>query len=127
MGSILVGEGEQQDIADKLAESTVSVLASGALGPRPFLVASPSGADYGFFVQQKSSDCLLRLFRRQKGGTRYSNNLTYIAMRRLDESQCAEECLDGWESYGLGVRGISRTVPAHSATIGSRCSMVMPA
>ena len=90
MSSILVEEGEQYDVADKLAESTTTVLSTGSLGPRPFLVASPSGTDYGFFVQQKSSDCLLRLFSRQKGFMRYSNNLTYIATRPLDGCMCAE-------------------------------------
>jgi hypothetical protein len=90
MSSILVEEGENDDVAAKLAESTVSVLSSGALGPRPFRVASSSGADYGFFVQQKSSGCLLRLFSKQKNFMRYSNNLTYIATRQLDGCQCAE-------------------------------------
>ena len=90
MSSILVEEGEKQEVADKLAESTTAVLSTGSLGPRPFLVASPSGADYGFFVEQKSSECLLRLFSRQKGFTRYRNNLTYIATRQLDGCMCAE-------------------------------------
>jgi hypothetical protein len=90
MSSILVEEGEKQEVADKLAESTTSVLLTGSLGPRPFLVASPSGADYGFFVEQKSSDCLLRLFSRQKGFTRYRNNLTYIGTRQLNGCMCAE-------------------------------------
>ena len=90
MSSILVEEGEKQDVAEKLAESTTNVLSTGSLGPRPFVVASPSGADYGFFVEQKPSDCLLRLFSRQKGFTRYRNNLTYIATRQLDGCMCAE-------------------------------------
>ncbi len=90
MSSILVEEGEKQEIAERLAESTMNVLSTGSLGPRPFVVASPSGADYGFFVEQKSSDCLLRLFSRQKGFTRYGNNLTYIATRSLTGCMCAE-------------------------------------
>ena len=90
MSSILVEEGEKQEIAERLAESTINVLSTGSLGPRPFVVASPSGADYGFFVEQKSSDCLLRLFSRQKGFTRYRNNLTYIGTRQLDGCMCAE-------------------------------------
>ena len=90
MSSILVEQGEKQEVAEKLAESTTAVLSTGSLGPRPFVVASPSGADYGFFVEQKSSDCLLRLFSRQKGFTRYRNNLTYIATRQLDGCMCAE-------------------------------------
>ena len=48
MSSILIEQGEKQDVADKLAESTTMILSAGSLGPRPFLVASPSGADYGF-------------------------------------------------------------------------------
>ena len=90
MSSILFEQGEKQEVAEKLAESTTTVLLTGSLGPRPFLVASPSGADYGFFVEQKSSDCLLRLFSRQKGFTRYKNNLTYIATRSLTGCMCAE-------------------------------------
>ena len=90
ISSILVEEGEKQEVAEKLAESTTIVLSAGSLGPRPFLVASPSGADYGFFVEQKSSDCLLRLFSRQKGFTRYRNNLTYIATHSLIGCMCTE-------------------------------------
>jgi hypothetical protein len=90
MSSILVEQGEKQEVAERLAEPTTAVLLTGSLGPRPFVVASPSGADYGFFVEQKSSDCLLRLFSRQKGFTRYRNNLTYIATRSLTGCMCAE-------------------------------------
>ena len=90
MSSILVEQGEKQEVANKLAESTTTVLLTGSLGPRPFLVASPSGADYGFFVEQNSSECLLRLFSRQKGFTRYRNNLTYIATGSLTGCMCAE-------------------------------------
>jgi len=90
MNSILVEQGEKQEVADKLAESTATVLLTGSLGPRPFLVASPSGADYGFFVEQTSSECLLRLFSRQKGFMRYRNNLTYIATGSLTGCMCAE-------------------------------------
>ncbi len=90
MSSILVEQGEKQEVADKLASSTTTVLLTRSLGPRPFLVASPSGADYGFFVEQKSSDCVLRLFSRQKGFTRYRNNLTYIATAPLTGCMCSE-------------------------------------
>ena len=90
MSSILVEQGEKQEVSDKLAESTTTVLLTVSLGPRPFVVASPSGSDYGFFVEKKSSECLLRLFSRQKGFTRYRNNLTYIATRSLTGCMCAE-------------------------------------
>ncbi len=88
--SILTEEGEKGEIANRLAVNTTVVLASGALGPRPFGVSSPSGADYSFFVERKGTDCLLRLYGRQKGFTRYTNNLTYIATRPLDGCSCAE-------------------------------------
>jgi hypothetical protein len=90
MSQILMEEGERQEAAEQLAESATARLSTGRLCPRPFVVSSRSGADYGFFVQQKSSDCLLRLFSRQKGFMRYTNNLTYIATRPLDGCQCAE-------------------------------------
>ena len=90
LNSVLLEQGETPDIARRLAVNTTTVLATGALGPRPFGVSSPSGADYSFFVQHKSTECLLRLYGRQKGFTRYSNNLTYIASRPLDGCQCAE-------------------------------------
>ena len=55
-----------------------------------FLVSSPSGADYTFLVQRKHAGCLLRLYGRQKGFVRYTNNLTYISTRALAGCNCAE-------------------------------------
>lgn len=66
--SILSEENETPDIANRLAGNTTTVLATGALGPRPFGVSSPSGADYSFFIQRKGDACLLRLYGRRKGG-----------------------------------------------------------
>lgn len=88
--SILVEEGEQPEVANRLAINTTVVLATGSLGPRPFGVSSPSGADYSFFVQHKGETCLLRLYGRRKGFMRYTNNLTYIATRALEGCACAE-------------------------------------
>ena len=88
--SILVEEGEKPEVASRLAVNTTVVLATGSLGPRPFGVSSPSGADYSLFVQLKGEDCLLRLYGRRKGFTRYTNNLTYIATRSLEGCACAE-------------------------------------
>lgn len=90
LNSILSEEGEKSDVAERLAVNTTTVLATGVLGPRPFGVSSPSGVDYSFFIQRKDSECLLRLYGRQKGFTRYTNNLTYIATRSLNGCQCAE-------------------------------------
>lgn len=88
--SILLEEGETPEVANRLAVNTTVVLATGSLGPRPFGVSSPSGADYSFFVQLKGDQCLLRLYSRRKGFTRYTNNLTYIATRSLNGCACAE-------------------------------------
>ncbi|HNA26838.1 MAG TPA: hypothetical protein PKV55_15605 [Nitrospira sp.] len=88
--SILLEEGETPEVANRLAVNTTVVLATGSLGPRPFGVSSPSGADYSFFVQLKGDQCLLRLYGRRKGFTRYTNNLTYIATRSLNGCACAE-------------------------------------
>src|SRR5579872_2080332 len=79
LSSILIGQHETPQSAGELAHRTWVILTRADLGPRPFLVASPSGTDYTFFVQQKGDRCLLRLYGRQKGFVSYTNNLTYIA------------------------------------------------
>jgi hypothetical protein len=88
--SILVDQHETPEVARELAERTRTMLEYGQLGPRPFVVASSSGADYEFFVQKKKQGCLLRLFGRTKGFTSYTNNLTYIATRPLPGCVCQE-------------------------------------
>jgi hypothetical protein len=90
LSSILVQESEKPEVAAALAARCRLALASRNLGPRPFLVSSSSGTDYTFFVQAKSSGCLLRLYGRQKGFTSYTNNLTYIATRPLPACTCTE-------------------------------------
>jgi hypothetical protein len=87
---VLEAEGETAPVAQQLAESTAMTLQTVDLGPRPFLVASSSGVDYSFFVERKSSSCVLRLYGRQKGFVSYTNNLTYIATEPLSPCQCAE-------------------------------------
>ena len=87
---ILVEQGESADAGDSLARETRRALADSALGPRPFLVAAPSGTDYIFFVQKKSEVCLLRLYGRRHGFVSYTNNLTYIATRPLASCECSE-------------------------------------
>ena len=88
--TILRGQGEPEEVAVRLALSTTASLQSWGLGPRPFMVASPSGADYSFFVQRKDDACLLRLYGRQKGFVSYTNDLTYIATEPLAPCRCAE-------------------------------------
>jgi len=89
LARIFESQGESAAVARQLAASTTSSLLSGNLGPRPFVVPSPSGVDYGLFIQQDGAVCLLRLFGRQKGLVSYTNNLTYIATQPLAPCGCA--------------------------------------
>jgi hypothetical protein len=90
LSKVLHAEGEAPDVADRLARSSTGALQSYDPGPRPFLIESPSGVDYSFFVEKKGAACLLRLYGRQKGFTSYTNNLTYIATEPLAPCRCAE-------------------------------------
>lgn len=87
---ILEAQDEKPPIAARLAESATRTLQEQDVGPRPFIVASPSGADYGFFVQAERDACLLRLYGRQKGFVSYTNNLTYIATQPLAACRCSQ-------------------------------------
>ncbi len=90
LASVLQGQGEAPEEAQRLAGSAVEALRTVELGPRPFLVAAPSGVDYSFFVERKGASCLLRLYGRQKGFVSYTNDLTYIATEPLAPCECAE-------------------------------------
>ena len=90
MAAVLSAEGETSENATALAQSATTMLRLGDLGPRPFLVAAPSGTDYSFFVEKTKSSCILRLYGRQKGFVSYTNNLTYIDSRPLPGCSCAE-------------------------------------
>lgn len=88
--TVLVAQGEKPETAGELVERTSRILERGRFGPRPFLVASPSGTDYTFFVEPKKKGCLLRLYGRQKGFVSYTNNLTYIDTKPLPGCLCSE-------------------------------------
>ena len=90
LARIFEAQGESAAVAQQLARSTTSSLATGNPGPRPFVVSSSSGVDYGLFIQMDGAACLLRLFGRQKGFVSYTNNLTYIATEPLAPCRCAE-------------------------------------
>jgi hypothetical protein len=90
MQATLAGQGETPENAASLAHRAVTILTLGDLGPRPFLVASPSGTDYSFLVEKAKSGCILRLYGRQKGFVSYTNNLTFIDSRTLTGCACAE-------------------------------------
>lgn len=90
MTSVLVAQAEPPATATRLAQDVVATLTATDIGPRPFVVASPSGTDYAFFVEHTDGACVLRLYGRQKGFVSYTNNLTYIATRPLAPCRCAE-------------------------------------
>ena len=90
LAGILLEQKEEPQVAERLASRATDMIRTGYLGPRPFMVGSPSGADYSFFVERKDNACLLRLYGRQKGFVSYTNNLTYIATRPLAPCQCSE-------------------------------------
>ncbi len=90
MTSVLVAQAEPPEVAARLAQGAVETLAATDIGPRPFVVASPSGTDYAFFVERTDGACVLRLYGRQKGFVSYTNNLTYIATQPLAPCRCAE-------------------------------------
>jgi hypothetical protein len=90
LSSVLTEQGETTEVAATLAHHAYLILTTAQLGPRPFLVAAPSGTDYSFFVQKKSERCLLRLYGRQKGFVSYTNDLTYISTRELAGCACQE-------------------------------------
>lgn len=90
LSAILTREGERPEAAGALADRTVFTLTTYDLGPRPFIIAAPSGTDYRFFVERKGADCVLTLFGRQKGFVSYTNNLTYIATEILPDCTCTD-------------------------------------
>ena len=90
MTTILISQHEDPALSGRLANDAAAALEGARRGPRPFLVASTSGADYAFFVQRDGDACLLRLYGRDKGFVSYTNNLTYIDTRPLAPCRCAE-------------------------------------
>lgn len=88
IASILSAQRETVEDAAQLAARARAALAGGALGPRPFAISAPSGTDYYLFVEPAEPTCLLRLYGRQQGFTRYTNNLTWIESRPLAGCSC---------------------------------------
>lgn len=90
LSSVLSQQGEKPESADALAAKTASTLLNYDLGPRPFVIAAPSGTDYRFFFDRKGITCVLTLYGRRKGFVSYTNNLTYIATKVVPDCTCAE-------------------------------------
>jgi hypothetical protein len=85
---MLVGQGEQPEIAEKMADDAIQALADVEMGARPFKLSAPSGYDYGFFFEREDNRCLLRLVAWQKGIVQYSDAVTYLATRPLPGCAC---------------------------------------
>lgn len=90
LSSVLSDEGETPDRSMAMASKTASALLTYELGPRPFVVAAPSGTDYRFFIDRKGMECVLTLYGRQRGFVSYTNNVTYIATKILPDCTCAD-------------------------------------
>lgn len=90
VASILIEQGEKREVAESLAQETYLMLTTEELGSGSFVVSSPSGTDYSFFIQKKRQRCLLRLSRLQKRSMSLENNLTYISTRELPGCTCQE-------------------------------------
>ncbi len=88
--TILLGQGENEVDANELARRAANPDTLRANGPRPFFLRSPSGADYGLFVDRRDNACLLRLYMRRKGFSTYTNNLSYIDTRTLTGCGCSQ-------------------------------------
>lgn len=105
ISTILVGQKEPPEIADRLAADAVETMDPTEIRFRPLSVSSPSGTDYIFVVRLKSSGCLLRLYAREKGSWSYTNNLTYIATEPLPGCKCiCGPKLREWYRVGVHLR-----------------------
>jgi hypothetical protein len=90
IASILVSQGEKEEDALALGQRATVDLGFDGPGLRPFVIGSRT-TDYTFFVQKKTSACLLRLLSRERGFTVYANNITYIETRELPACRCIAE------------------------------------
>jgi len=86
----LVGQGESDAVAEKLADETVRALADAELGAKPFKVTSPSGAQYGYFFEREDDRCLLRMAAVQVGILQVSDNVRFLATRPLPGCGCRQ-------------------------------------
>lgn len=90
LADIVRAEGEPAEHAQRIIDQAPALGATFDYGPRPFMIRARSGTDYSFFVEKKGEQCLVRLYGRQKGFVRYTNNLTYIQTQELPGCHCAE-------------------------------------
>lgn len=86
----LVGQGETDEVAEKLADDTVQALAAVDLGAKPFKVTSPSGVQYGYLFEREDDRCLLRMVAWQLATVQVSDNVRYLASRPLPGCGCRQ-------------------------------------
>lgn len=87
---MLVGQGEHEDVAEKVAKSGAEALADVDLGAKPFLLRSPSGIAYAFYFEDEGERCLLHLVAMQGGSLQVSDTLTFLATRPLPGCRCEQ-------------------------------------
>jgi tetratricopeptide (TPR) repeat protein len=89
---VLVRFGEKPEVAERLARSEYNWLLSSNLQARPFLVQSPSGNDYTFFISKEKNYCKMHLVEKSRGFTSLSSNIPpYLASRKLVDCSCEEK------------------------------------
>ena len=85
---MLVGQGEQDDVAEQVAKSGADAIADTELGARPFKLSSPSGIDYAFYFEKEGQRCLLHLVAKQGGNFQFGDTLMFLATRPLPGCRC---------------------------------------
>jgi hypothetical protein len=85
---MLVGQQEKPEVAEAVAAAGAQAIADVELGPTPFKLSSPSGLDYGFYIDDEMGRCLVRLVAIQGGRLQVSDNVTFIATRPLPGCSC---------------------------------------
>ena len=85
---MLVGQQEKPEVAEAVAAAGAQAIADVELGPTPFKLSSPSGLDYGFFIDDEMGRCLLRLVAIQGGRLQVGDNVNFIATRPLPGCGC---------------------------------------
>lgn len=89
LAAIMTEEGENPTAAQKIAAAATLGLQAYPIGKRTFLVQG-ADTDYFFFLQNDDGICLLRLFSKQSGFIVYTNNLTYIATKKIQRCRCED-------------------------------------
>lgn len=88
LAAILIDQGETLETGTKLANETVETLSRGEGDSKSFSVSDFAGPRYSLELARKRSGCVLRLWKREKHNSSYTNRLWYIAKRPLPDCAC---------------------------------------